>query len=351
MRKLSFCIPTYNRASCLKKNIEIIISQIVETHQENNISIHISDNASTDSTEDIVTELIQKNSSISLNYRRNERNIGPDENYINAMFMADSEYAILWSDDDYLKQTGLLSILKILEDSKGEDIDLFLSNKTGVDIDGNFIKEEFFLRSDTPSRIFDFSNEDSAHTFFSYLNRLGGIMTFISSVIWNTDILQEIGEYNHKYTGTYFSFFFYFWGCLKNGGKLKFNNLSYINSTTIGHINENFGVGIYRVLVDFEGIVFYANEELDSIGYKHDFMQAPLYDHSVCALQRIRLQNRKLFDSRMLPCLKEMGFSNNQLADLLENTSWKFAVYILLSKVLPYRLLSFFIKMIKSRFL
>lgn len=342
MRKLSFCIPTYNRALFLKRNLEIIISQIIENQQENDISIHISDNASTDSTKEVVEDLIQRNPSISLNYKKNKENIGPDENYINAMFMADSEYAIIWSDDDYLKETGLSTILDILDKSKEEDISLFLSNKTDVDANGRFIKESYFLRKDAPNRTFDFSNEDSAHAFFSYVNQLGGIMTFISSVIWNTSILSSIGEYNHKYTGTYFSFFYYFWGCLKMGGKLKFNNLSYINSTTVGHINENFGVGLHRTLVDFEGVIYYANEELDSVSYKYDFMLAPLCDHSICSLQRMRLQNRRLFDSRILPCLKEMGFSDNQIHEVLISTSCKFAIYILLSNFLPSRILAFF---------
>ena len=50
---ISICIPTYNRESLLKESLVKLISQI----REFSIAIYISDNSSSDNTEEVVKEL------------------------------------------------------------------------------------------------------------------------------------------------------------------------------------------------------------------------------------------------------------------------------------------------------
>ena len=76
MRKtlLSICIPTYNRAEYLKKSIDSIVNQDEFINKQ--VEIVITDNASTDNTENIVTDYANRYENII--YYRNEKNIGND---------------------------------------------------------------------------------------------------------------------------------------------------------------------------------------------------------------------------------------------------------------------------------
>ncbi|MBR7037253.1 glycosyltransferase [bacterium] len=56
---LSICIPTYNREVYLKRLVDSIISQ-KEFVDTDDIEIVISDNASTDSTKDMINKYINK---------------------------------------------------------------------------------------------------------------------------------------------------------------------------------------------------------------------------------------------------------------------------------------------------
>jgi len=107
---LSFAIPTWNRAKELRECLDSIIPQIVELKE--NIEIFISDNASTDETPKVVQEYTKKYDFIK--YRRNEKNVGLDLNFISAIEKSSGKYAWLFSDDDWLADGALKEILKII---------------------------------------------------------------------------------------------------------------------------------------------------------------------------------------------------------------------------------------------
>ena len=65
---LSICIPTYNRA----KHINNCLNSILLNELNNDFEIIISDNGSTDNTESIVHEYIDK---LPIKYFKNEENI------------------------------------------------------------------------------------------------------------------------------------------------------------------------------------------------------------------------------------------------------------------------------------
>ena len=70
---LSICIPTFNRAYILKSSLESLTSQ-PEFLETNLIEIVISDNNSSDNTEMIVSEFIEKFPS-KVKYHRNVEDI------------------------------------------------------------------------------------------------------------------------------------------------------------------------------------------------------------------------------------------------------------------------------------
>lgn len=110
---LAICIPTYNRAEVLQKNLSILISSIGKY----DIPIYISDNASEDHTKSIVSRF--QNEYTNIFYSANASNIGAIANFEKVLKMPDSRYRWLLGDDDTIANTDDLdSIIQCLnEDS------------------------------------------------------------------------------------------------------------------------------------------------------------------------------------------------------------------------------------------
>lgn len=89
----SIIIPTYNRASDLQFVLYCILRQSFSDYE-----IVISDNCSTDNTENIINKLKNK----KIRYFRNRKNIGMILNQKKAIEYAKGEYVFLHGDDDFL---------------------------------------------------------------------------------------------------------------------------------------------------------------------------------------------------------------------------------------------------------
>lgn len=125
---LSICIPTYNRASCLKDCLDSIVSQFTDPSLYNEIEIVISDNASTDNTTEIVEEFKSKFQNIK--YFRNEGNIGYDRNLLNVVERSSGKYCLTIGDDDAFMDNSLSLILKKI---KSLQFDYYMLNGWGYD--------------------------------------------------------------------------------------------------------------------------------------------------------------------------------------------------------------------------
>ena len=108
---LSICILTYNRARslelllmALKKQVKPFISQI---------EIVISDNASTDDTQQVIEDAQKE---IPIVYHRNAENIGMIANVMEAPKHATGRFIWLLGDDDMIIKGKLEKIIRVLED-------------------------------------------------------------------------------------------------------------------------------------------------------------------------------------------------------------------------------------------
>lgn len=115
--RLSICIGTFNRARFIGATIENIIAQ-----STSDCEIVVSDNASTDNTEEVVCAYSR--CSTQLRYFRQDTNKGLDSNYDHAVSLARGEYCWLMSDDDLLKPGAVARVLKALR----MDLSLILVN-------------------------------------------------------------------------------------------------------------------------------------------------------------------------------------------------------------------------------
>ena len=109
---LSICTPTYNRAELFQKSLDILLPQIAKYRDK--VSMHISDNASTDNTETMIREMSCKYN-VSIDYYRQSENIGLERNYAKATSMSDGKYTYVLCDDDILAPNFLQTIIEYLD--------------------------------------------------------------------------------------------------------------------------------------------------------------------------------------------------------------------------------------------
>ncbi|MCI8752408.1 MAG: glycosyltransferase family 2 protein [Lachnospiraceae bacterium] len=102
---LSICIPTYNRAEVVYKTVRNILN-----YNGNNIEIVVSNNCSSDNTEELLLEIKDKR----VKYFKNNYNNGY-ENIISVLTYASGEYLLLCSDEDDVVLDKLPVIMEILQ--------------------------------------------------------------------------------------------------------------------------------------------------------------------------------------------------------------------------------------------
>jgi len=112
---LSICIPTYNRGEILHKTLEIYIN---DPAFDERVEIVISDNCSTDQTEELVKNYLIKYKNIK--YNRLPENIGAELNINTVVSMGSGLYLKLMNDSVTMRPGVLKSMLDILSSEKNE---------------------------------------------------------------------------------------------------------------------------------------------------------------------------------------------------------------------------------------
>lgn len=134
---LSICIPTYNRASYLSKNLERLKSLLIENNVINICTITISNNASTDETDKVINEFIRKNKNIQINYHLQDINAGAKKNLLYVIDKSPSEYIMLLGDDDYIHEEYFKRVLQEIRLDK--EITCILPSFQAIDEDGKIM--------------------------------------------------------------------------------------------------------------------------------------------------------------------------------------------------------------------
>lgn len=101
---ISICLPTYNRAIKLNKQLTIFYNQLKSINYK--YELIISDNNSTDKTSDIIKKFKKKFSKLK-NVRfvvnKNKFNLGFTKNFLKTIDLSSGHYSIILSDDDFPK--------------------------------------------------------------------------------------------------------------------------------------------------------------------------------------------------------------------------------------------------------
>ncbi len=108
---LSICIPTYNRSCFLEESLNRIYAQ--RQILGDKVELVVSNNNSTDRTEEVIYQFIDKG--LPIKYIKNRENIGPDGNIAQCFSMCTGRYAWILGDDDYLKPNTIQYILDVID--------------------------------------------------------------------------------------------------------------------------------------------------------------------------------------------------------------------------------------------
>jgi glycosyltransferase involved in cell wall biosynthesis len=169
---LSIVIPSYNRADFLDQSLSVHVP-LARSH---NIQIFISDNASTDNTQDVIAKWQKQYSHIHC--VKNETTVGPEANFEKALKSADTQYVWLLGDTSKIPENGIASILKLIEGSESYSA-----------IVVNLIK-----KNTTASKTYSCPD--------ALLTELAGIMSCMSCLIFNEELIAN-ADFS-RYIGSYF---------------------------------------------------------------------------------------------------------------------------------------------------
>ena len=138
MLKVSVCLLTYNRAKHLPKTIDTILAQTLRDFE-----LIISDNCSTDNTQQVCLEYLKKDARIK--YRRNEQNLGLTGNLNVCIPHASCEYVANIFDGDLYEPTLLEKWVNALD--ARPDIAFVFNAYKDLDSEGN---EKYIYKESLP---------------------------------------------------------------------------------------------------------------------------------------------------------------------------------------------------------
>lgn len=111
--KLSICIPTHHgRCEVLQELLESIFNEVTQQQLESLVRICISDNASSDGTEELVARFTNAYPGM-INYQRLVTNTGI-RNFFTVIAMSETEYCWLIGSDDAIIPSGVKNVLQFL---------------------------------------------------------------------------------------------------------------------------------------------------------------------------------------------------------------------------------------------
>jgi glycosyltransferase involved in cell wall biosynthesis len=171
-QKLAITIPTYNRAELL----ECSLATHVPIMSQYSIPIYISDNASSDSTKEVVEKWQQVYPLV--HYHRNNENLGLDKNFEIALKMPNSDYVWLLGDGYKLTSDCVERVIDEVEKESIYDcVVVNLDNKISI-----------------PSNIYNSRN--------NLLEELSGLMSCLSCLVFSKELISEANF--SRYYNSYF---------------------------------------------------------------------------------------------------------------------------------------------------
>lgn len=256
--KVSFCIPTYNRAEYLELLIQSIKNQ--QSHGLE-IEICISDNNSTDGTSELVS-IWENNFGIPIRYNKNKENIGPDRNFLAAVDLATGDYCWIFGSDDMLQSNALVTI----ENELNKKFDIYLCDRKELDVNMSIVKDGHRKWLSNGTKEYVFNNDHDRVNYFKNCMSLGGVFSYLSSIIVKRSAWNNI-NFDISFIGTAYPHVYILLKIIEAQG----SSISYISMPLVlcRGDNDTFESSgkARRILIDYMGYfklsdVLYNNKQI-----------------------------------------------------------------------------------------
>ena len=183
---LTIAIPTYNRKELLKRALNSIIPQL-----NSQIEVLVSDNASDDGTDEMITEYYPM-----VRYIKNAKNMGWDYNFLQCYREAKGEYVIILGSDDRIA-TGCIDYLT--DFLEGNDCDLVFINYRFYDI----TKKEVYIKNGEWIKDYKDKQDIVTTNRNQFIKYAGHSITFISASIVKKSFVANVAN-PERFFGTNF---------------------------------------------------------------------------------------------------------------------------------------------------
>jgi len=242
--KVSFCIPTYNRAVYLEPLLQSI--KLQQPHGLE-LEICISDNASTDSTEELIP-VWEKKFGIPIIYKKHETNIGPDRNYLAAVSLASGDYCWIFGSDDMLQSDALA----IIESELNRKNDIYLCDRKEMDINMSVVKDGHRRWLSNGTKEYIFNDDNDRINYFNDCMSLGGVFSYLSSIIVKRSAWNNI-NFDPSFVGTAYSHVYILLKIIEiQGSSISYISLPLVLCRGDNDTFESSGKA-RRVLIDYMG--------------------------------------------------------------------------------------------------
>lgn len=191
-------ILTYNRAELLKETIASVLGQSYK-----DFSLFVLDNCSTDNTKEIVESF----SDSRLSYIRHEENIGGAENFRFAIRHCDSDFFVIFHDDDQMLPNFLEDEMKVI--TQDESLSAVSANAEVFGAETGLLKHNADI-----SKPVIFQGKD---IFISYFRK--GHFFIFPTLMYRTDFVKNFKIGTRTTVGPCGDIVMYF-DIEKNGGKI-----------------------------------------------------------------------------------------------------------------------------------
>lgn len=157
------------------------------------VEVLISDNASPDNTEEIVSGF--KKQFPQINYIRNEENIGPDANFLQCYKRARGKFVLLLGDDDLIVENSLRSLLAFLEGA-GKECSLVFLNHV-------LFEREFVSLEHCSNPFLEKTDSYITSDKIKFMEAAKHQLTYMSAFLLQRDAFESVSE-PEKYSDTSF---------------------------------------------------------------------------------------------------------------------------------------------------
>ncbi|TAF06431.1 MAG: glycosyltransferase family 2 protein [Nostocales cyanobacterium] len=185
---LTIAIPTYNRANLLDRQLEWL-SKAIKGY-ESDCEILVSDNCSTDNTQEIIKKWQENLNNVTFKSNRNIENLGVMKNIIYCLSSATTKYVWTIGDDDPIQERAISYVIDKIKNI--ENLSLVFLNFSGRNkITGEAVHPPTIVGN----RWFDADTENGqgdGKAIFEYcFTKSVGAVIFLTATIYRTDLVKR----------------------------------------------------------------------------------------------------------------------------------------------------------------